>query len=87
MEITPKFQFVEGGFDTKDTKMVCVHKKQYMSVELCVKANKDKGWNIPIAKVKLHSRDTYGDASIVFDDQVKLCEEIARRWNECETKL
>lgn len=87
MEIAPIFEFIEGGFDTKDTKMICVQNSKYGDVSLCVKGNKDKGWNIPIAKVKLHSRDLARDADEVFDDAVNLCTEIARRWNECETKF
>lgn len=87
MIITPKFQFVEGSFDTITTKMVCVSKPQDVSVELCVKERDDNGWNIPIASIELHSSNLYVDGEKVFEDAVKLGEEIARRWNECETKL
>ena len=43
-------------------------------------------WNVPISKVKLHHGETVGDVKDVFDDAVKLGEEIARRYNECEVK-
>lgn len=83
MIITPKFQFIEGSFNTAEIEMVCVQNRKYGSVELCVK----DGMNIPIAKIKLYSRPLAIDADAVFEDAVNLGEEIARRWNECETKL
>lgn len=86
MEITPKITFVSGSFDTKDTQMECVTSSKYMSVELCIKSNKDKGWNIPIAAIKLYSRDRYIDAKEVFEDACKLGHEIVRRWNDSENK-
>ncbi|MEG2120453.1 MAG: hypothetical protein RRZ64_00165 [Rikenellaceae bacterium] len=86
MIITPNFQFVSGGFDTKTTEIVCVVSRKYLSVELCVKSDNDKGWNIPIAELKLASGGTVGEIEPVYDDMCKLGEEIARRWNECNTK-
>jgi hypothetical protein len=86
MKITPKFNFVEGDFDTVDTHMLCVPHRKYGQVDLCIKSDKDSGWNIPISRIKLHSKDLAVDADEVFDDAVRLCEEIARRWNGCETK-
>ena len=86
MEIEQKFRFVEGSFNTKTTKMVCIPSHKYREVELAIKSENDKGWNIPIAKIKLHSRDRFVDADAVFESASKLGEEIARRWNECETK-
>lgn len=87
MIITPKFQFVEGSFDTATSKMVCVSKSEDVSVELCIKERDDKGWNIPIASIELHSSNLYVDGKEVFEDARKLGEEIARRWNECDIKL
>ena len=84
MEITPNFNCVEGGFNTQDAVMICVSKQKYGQVHLCVKS--ENGWNVPIAEIKLYSKPTFGEAMGVFDDATKLCEEIARRWNECETK-
>lgn len=86
MIITPNFQFVSGGFDTTSTKMECVVNIKYFSVELCVKSDNDTGWNIPIAKLKLASGNTVGDTEPIYDDMCKFGYEIARRWNECETK-
>ena len=84
MEITPNFNCVEGGFETKDAEMICVPRRKYGEVSLCVKSN--DGFNIAIAEIKLYSKPTFGEAMGVFNDATKLCEEIARRWNECETK-
>lgn len=83
MEINQKWDFVEGSFDTKDIKMVCVPHKKYGEVSLCLKSN----MNITFAKIKLHSKDLAVDADAVFDDAVKFGEEIARRWNEFPDKL
>lgn len=82
MIITPKFEFVDGSFDTENIDMVCVQNRKYGSVELCVK----DGMNIPIAKIKLYSRPLAIDADSVFEDASKLGDEIARRWNECIDK-
>jgi len=84
MEITPKFDFVEGSFDTKDVKMICVQSEKHGRVDLCIK--EEGSMNVSIGKIKLHSRDLYVDFVATFDDAVKLGKEIARRWNECETK-
>lgn len=54
-------------------------------VDLCIK-DPDCGWNIPIGQIKLFSRDLYRDFKETLPDATKLGEEIARRWNECETK-
>lgn len=86
MKIKQKFSYIDGSFDTKDTDMVCVKSHKYKEVELCVKSNKNKGGNIPIAKIKLYSRDLYVDAKEVYEYACKLGEEIARRWNECNDK-
>ena len=69
MEIKPKFQFVEGSFDTQRVKLLCIPDDNHGRVDLCIK-DPDCGWNIPIG----------------LPDATKLGEEIARRWNECETK-
>ena len=77
MKIKNLFEFVEGDMDTETDKLICVGVKKYGEVLLCVKSN----MHIPIAKIKLHSKDLAVDADAVFDDAVKLGEEIARRWN------
>ena len=86
MKITPKWSFVKGSFDTSEVKMLCVPSHEDVVVELCVK-EKGGAWNYPVASIKLHSRNSYADFNETYDDAVKLCEEIARRWNECQNKL
>ncbi len=83
--IKPKFQFVEGSFDTQRVKLLCIPDDNHGRVDLCIK-DPDCGWNIPIGQIKLFSRDLYRDFKETLPDATKLGEEIARRWNECETK-
>lgn len=78
MEINHKFWNVNGAFETETGELVCVGLKKYNAVLLCFKAN----MNIPFAEIRLHSEDLAVDADAVFDDAVKLGDEIARRWNE-----
>lgn len=85
MEITPKIRFVEGSFDTQRVKMLCIPNGNHGRVDLCIE-DPDCGWNISIGQIKLHSRDLYIDFKATLADATKLGEEIARRWNECETK-
>lgn len=85
MEITPKWDFCEGSFDTQRVEMLCVPSDKHGCVELCIK-EPGSHWNFPIAKIKLHSKDLYVDFKATFEDAKKLGEEIARRWNECNTK-
>ena len=82
IEINQFFEYVTGTFNTKDTHMICVSKNKYKEVELCIKSDKDKGCNIPVAQIKLYSRDSFGEASKAYEDAKKLCEEIVRRWNK-----
>ncbi len=77
MKIKQKFDFVSGEFDTDTIEMICLPYEKYASVELCFK----DGANFPIAEIKLHSKDRYGDAMEVFDSAVALGREIAERWN------
>lgn len=86
MEIKPKFQFVEGSFDTQRVKLLCIPDDNHGRVDLCIK-DPDCGWNIPIGQIKLFSRDLYRDFKETLPDATKLGEEIARRWNECEPKI
>lgn len=85
MKITPKFNFVEGNFDTKEVKMLCICDENHGKVELCIN-EPGCGWNIPIGKIVLHSKDLYVDFKSTMADATKLGEEIARRWNECADK-
>jgi len=85
MEITPKFKFVEGSFDTLTNKMLCIASDNHGTVELCFK-EQDCGWNIPFAKIELFDSDLYVDFKATMDDAKKLGEEICRRWNECQDK-
>lgn len=81
MEITPKFQFVSGSFDTKDVSLVLVPSENHGKIELCVK-ELGCGWNIPIGEIILYSSDRYVDFKETYDDAVKFGEEICRRFNE-----
>lgn len=84
MIITPRFEFVDGSFDTENIEMVCVVNRKYGLVELCVREK--QSMNVPIAKIKLYSRPLAIDADAVFEDASNLGKEIARRWNECIDK-
>lgn len=85
MDITPKFKFVEGSFNTKTNKMLVIASDNHGTVELCFK-EEDCGWNIPFAKIKLFDSGLYKDFKATMEDAQKLGEEIARRWNECADK-
>lgn len=84
MIITPKIDYLEGCFDTKKVRMSCVPLKNRGRIDLCLES--DDGINIPIAKIKLFSKDLFVDFIETFDDASKLGEEIARRWNEFKDK-
>jgi hypothetical protein len=85
MEITPKWDYVKGSFDTKDVEMLCLPSDKHGTVTLNIR-EKERSTNYPVAKIKLYSGDTYAAFKEVYEDAVKLGNEIARRWNECETK-
>ena len=85
MDITPKFKFVEGSFNTKTNKMLVIASDNHGTVELCFK-EEDCGWNIPFAEIKLYDSGLYKDFKATMEDARKLGEEIARRWNECADK-
>lgn len=85
MEITPKFKFVEGSFETKTNKMLCIASDNHGTVELCFK-EEGCGWNIPFAKIELFDSDLYKDFKATMNDAKALGDEIARRWNECNDK-
>lgn len=78
MKISHRFECVDGDFDTDTGKLSCVGNRKYGTVHLCF----DEGWSITFAQIKLHSRDRAVDADAVFDDALRLGNEIARRWNE-----
>ena len=46
MEIKPKFQFVEGSFDTQRVKLLCIPDDNHGRVDLCIK-DPDCGWEYP----------------------------------------
>lgn len=85
MDITPKFKFVEGSFNTKTNRMLVIASDNHGTVELCFK-EEDCGWNIPFAEIKLFDSGLYKDFKATMEDARKLGEEIARRWNECADK-
>lgn len=82
MLINQKFDFVEGAFDTETGELICVEKSKYAEVTLCFKEN----MHIPFARIKLHSRDTFGEAKATMADAYKLGEEICKRWNAFKKK-
>lgn len=75
--ITPRIEGVTGDFDMATGKLVCVKHRKYGCVELCFA----EGWNIPFARIRLHTRDLARESGAVFDDACRLGDEIARRWN------
>ncbi|MBO4965941.1 MAG: hypothetical protein J6C81_06720 [Muribaculaceae bacterium] len=81
MEITPKFQFVEGSFDTKEANLVLVPKEKYGEVLLCVK-ELGSGFNLPIGEITLYDSELFVDFKATLEDATKLGEEICRRFNE-----
>lgn len=85
MNITPKLEFVEGSFDTKTNKMLCIASDNHGTVNLCFRES-DCGWNIPFAEIKLYDSNRYVDFKATMEDAKKLGDEIARRWNECNDK-
>lgn len=85
MEITPKINFVEGSFDTKDVTMLCIANENHGRVDLCIN-EEGCAWNIPVCRIELHSRDLYVDFKATLEDAKKFGNEIARRWNECNDK-
>ncbi|MDR2099704.1 MAG: hypothetical protein LBP40_02600 [Campylobacteraceae bacterium] len=83
MKITPKWEYVEGSFDTETVKLVCVAKEKYDDVILCVE-EEGRSSNFGFAEITLNTNGC--DKHAVFDDAKKLGEEIARRWNEAKDK-
>lgn len=75
-----KLDFIEGDLHDQG-EMVCVGKKKYGSVNLCLKGD-GQMWNITIGRILLHSKDLAVDADAVFEDAYRLGLEIARRWNK-----
>jgi hypothetical protein len=86
MEIIPKWDYVKGSFDTKNVKMHCIPKDNYGTIVLSIETP-ECAMTFPFAEIKLFSSELYVDFKETFDDATKLGKEIARRWNECETKL
>lgn len=85
MEITPKFEYVEGSFDTKTNKMVCIASDHKGKIELAFK-EEGSSWNIPFGEIVIYDSERYVDFKETFEDAKKLGEEICRRWNECQNK-
>lgn len=85
MKITPKFEFIEGSFDTKEVEMICVASDKYGEVSLSIK-EKGCGFSFPVAQIKLYSGNRRKDFVDTFEDAKKLGKEIARRWNSCSDK-
>lgn len=81
MEITPKLRYVEGSFDTRNCKMLCIASDNHGTVELCVN-EPGSNWNIPIGEIKLYNSGLYVDFKATMPDAKKLGDEISRRFNE-----
>jgi hypothetical protein len=77
MEIHHRFEFVSGHFETDTGELIAVKNPKYGEVHLCFKDT----WNIPFARIRLHSKDLFIDAKAVLDDAYNLAQEIAHRWN------
>lgn len=77
MEIHHRFEHVTGHFETDTGELIAVRSPKYGRVDLCFKDT----WNIPFARIRLHSKDLAGDADAVLDDAYNLAKEIAHRWN------
>ena len=84
MKINHRIRFVEGGFDTVEGELKAVQHTKYREVHLCFKANNA---NIPIARIKLYSRDLFVETDAVMEDAYKLANEIVRRFNEFPKEL
>ena len=82
MKIKIAMDCVSGSFDTDTDHLVCVGKRKYGEVLLCLKGD----MNIPIALIKLHDSATFVDTLYVYDDAVRLGKEIVRRWNISSSK-
>lgn len=78
-----KFEFVDGDFDTDIGELLCVAKRKYAEVHLCLCGRR----NIPFARIKLHSSNLLSDAMETFDDAKALGDEICRRWNLCREEV
>ena len=80
MKITPKFECIDGSFNTETNKMICLVNKKYGEVSL---AFKEQGceFNITFASIKLHDTNFRSDFEKTVDDAKKLGDEICRRWN------
>jgi hypothetical protein len=85
MQITPRFKYVEGSFETLTDRMLVVASDHHGAVELCFK-EEGCGWNIPFAEIKLYDSELYVDFKATMPDARRLGEEICRRWNECQDK-
>jgi hypothetical protein len=77
MVIEFKGDIVSGDCDLEITKLVCVPSHKYQTVELCLKSNGTKGWNIVIGAI---------DCAIDYSDKKKLGLEIEKRWNDKAAK-
>ena len=76
MELKHKFAFVEGSVNLNELEIVSVASKKNAVVGLCIRAN----FLIPIADIKLYSRDRFVDAEYCFESARALGKEIERRW-------
>lgn len=76
MEIKHRFENVEGNITLDELEIISVSSKKNVKVDLCIKSN----MNIPIARIKLYSRDRFVDAKVCFESAEAIGKEIERRW-------
>lgn len=61
MEIKPKFQFVEGSFDTQRVKLLCIPDDNHGRVDLCINAHDADGViSKPAVPAKVIRRGRFG---------------------------
>lgn len=69
---------VLGETPFSEVEMVCVSRRKYGEVSLCVRA----GMNVPFAQIKLYCRDRAVDADAAFDTATAFGNAIAEAWNQ-----
>ena len=78
MEIEFKGEIISGKMNLDNTKMVCIPKHKYQDVDLCLKSDNDKGFNILFAEIKC--------TGLSYEEKKKIGYEIERRWNSTNQK-
>ncbi|HEG44647.1 MAG TPA: hypothetical protein ENH94_11435 [Phycisphaerales bacterium] len=82
MNIVFKKQGISGELEQQNAKMVCIAKKKYESVELCVQDVSVGSMFVPFAEIKLHEGNTFSAAEGCFENASEFGDMIAKAWNE-----